>query len=317
MRKNLLIIFGIVAIFIVKPPVVAAQGLSLDLYPPVIHIQTTPPSSPNAPVIIKNNNKDEVELNIRLIPIVKKGAEGDVELKPELLTSGFYQYYAQRIQFIVDGYKSDVIRLKPLEKREISVNINLSKDDPPGDFYYLIAFMAEEQNTSDSSQSKIPAGVATNLLLSVGPKSQTTGNISEFSTSFFKMNGPVLFKLKIKNSSKHLILPSGNISLKNVFGKSVGSIDVLPQFILADSERYLQNLAKKSNSKLGDTISVMWPENNLFGLYKATAQIVLSENGKLASESLYFFVFPVYLFLSLTGLIFVVLSIYIRVKKKI
>src|SRR5690606_853026 len=124
---------------------------------------------------------------------------------------GFYPYYKDRIQFLEQGKKTDTIILSALESKEIQLNINVSKGDPPGDYYYSIIFMTEGVEPEETSVSQIPAGIATNLLLSVGPKGTTNAGISEFATDFFKSKGPVRFALKLHNGSTHMIAPTGKI----------------------------------------------------------------------------------------------------------
>ena len=303
-----------------------AQGASLSIYPPVIEIQTTPPSSPLAPITIQNNNEADVTLKISLIPFKQIGLNGDIELNPEAVDQGFYKYFKDRIQFLVDNKKTDIITLAPLESKEINLNINLQKGDPPGDYYYSIVFLTDNSTLTDTSSSLLPAGIATNLLLSIGPKDKASGGISEFTTSFFKKGGPVEFKLKVHNASAHLVLPTGKLTIKNMLNQTVGVVNILPQFVLAGSDRYLVDSLQASpsaalNSKLNNQYSinpvVVWPEKFLLGWYSATAQIQLEENNNVLTANTYFFAFPLYFFFGIVILIFVIASIYLRVKKKI
>lgn len=297
-----------------------AQGQSLSIYPPVIEVQTTPPSSPSVPIIIQNNFESDVTLKIELIPFKQKGASGQIELLPEQINKGFYKYYKDRIQFLNEGIKSSTIELLALETKEIVLNINLSKGDPPGDYYYSIVFISDGKFPSESSASSLPTGIATNLLLSIGPKGEAIGGISEFSTSTFKTNGPVEFDLKIHNGSKHLISPSGKVEISNMLGSRVGSVDILPQFILESSDRYMMDSKQGSNGAKLDFTSnpkVIWPEKFLLGLYKSTASITLFEGQKSITAVSYFLAFPLYFFIPLAALLFVSISVYVRVRKKI
>lgn len=308
-------------------PSAYAQGTSLSIYPPIIEVQTTPPSSPLAPITIQNNNETDVVLKIQLIPFKPKGLNGDIELNPEAINTGFYKYYKDKIQFLVDGIKTDTITLAPLEAKEVDLNINLEKGDPPGDYYYSIVFLTADNALDDTSSSLLPAGIATNLLLSIGPKDRTIGGISEFTTSFFKKGGPVEFKLRVHNASTHLVLPTGKLTVKNILNQTVGIVDILPQFVLAGSDRYLVDSLQASPSaalkldirqQTGDIRNqVVWPETFLLGWYSATAQVQLEENGNMLIANTYFFAFPLYLFFTLTVLFFITISIYLRVKKKI
>lgn len=299
-----------------------AQGQSLSVYPPVIEVQSTPPSSPTIPIVIQNNNSEDVRLKIELVPLKTNGTSGEVVLIPEEMNKGFYPYYRDKIQFLIDSKKADTISLQALESKEIELNINLEKGDPPGDFYYSIIFISEGQNPAESSVSSLPTGIATNLLLSVGPKDEASGGISEFSTSSFKSKGPVEFTLKLHNASKHLISPTGNIEITNSFGKPVGAVKLLSQYVLSRSDRYLvdstQSTSSAQTTTLLDSIpQVIWPEKFLFGWYKATATVQLEENGPTYKAVAYFFAFPLFFFFPLVIVLFIVLSIFLRIRRKI
>jgi len=300
-----------------------AQEQSLSIYPPVIEVQTTPPSSPTYPITLQNNEEESLDLQIKLIPFRTNGTTGEVLLLPNELTKGFYPYYKDRIQFLVDGKKTDTITLQPLETKQIVLNINLANGDPPGDYYYSIVFISGKKGPKDSSASSLPSGIATNLILSIGPKDFSSASINQFNTSSFKASGPVQFTLKLHNSSKHVIDPAGSIEITNLFGKNVGSVSILPQYILAGADRFLLDInqsspeASLSYDELNSLPKVIWPEKFLLGWYKATVTLILEDNGSKVTASTYFFAFPLYLFFPLVVLIFIIVSIYLKVKKKI
>lgn len=316
-------IFWVCVVLLIFPSLAYAQEQSLSIFPPVLEVQTIPPSSPSVPIIIQNNIEEDVSLKIELVPFRTNGITGEVILLPDEAKKGFYPYYREKIQFLVDGKKTETINLAPLEAKQVEVNINLTKGDPPGDFYYSIVFVSSQKGPRESSVSQLPAGIATNLLLSIGPKDFFSGSISQFNTSSFKAKGPVEFSLKLHNSSKHLINPTGTIEVKNLFGHNVGSIKILPQYILAGGDRFLLDTnqsspeAELAYKELNSTPKVLWQEKFLLGFYEAKATIHLEENGKSVSASTYFFAFPLYLFFPLVVIIFVILSIYLRVKRKI
>jgi len=297
-----------------------AQGQSVSIYPPVIEVQSTPPSSPSLPIVIQNNNSEDVVLKIELIPFRTNNSSGEVVLFPDEISKGFYPYYKGRIQFLIDGKKTDTVTLQALESKEIELNINLTKGDPPGDFYYSIVFISQGQKGAESNVTSIPTGIASNLLLSVGPKDVASGGISQFSASSFKSKGPVEFTLKLHNASKHLINPTGTIEIANTFGKPVGLVKLLPQYVLSRSDRYLVDDSQSTSSAqtttlLDATPKAIWPEKFLFGWYKATATVQLEENGPTFKAITYFFAFPLYLFFPLVIALFVIISIIYRIRK--
>lgn len=302
---------------------VDAQNQSISIYPPIITIDVQPPSSPEIPIIIQNNGASEVMLDIELVPFKQLGKNGDVVLDHSLISTGFYASYRDKIQFLDGGRKTIQITLDALETREIILNINLDEGDPSGDYYFSVVFSSRGGHQEDTSLSSIPAGIATNLLLSVGPKDDTLGGIAEFSTPFFRTEGPVEFSLLVHNASKHFIRPSGVVEVEDIFGRKMAEIDILPQYILSGSDRYL--LDNKSASQEGKlsysngifTPKIAWKEQFLLGIYKATAKVQLDQNSSIIDSSTYFVAFPFYFLIGLTVLLFITISIYLRVRKKI
>lgn len=297
-----------------------AEGASLSIYPPIVEVQTTPPSSPSVPIVIHNNLEEDVTLQIQLIPFKGGNASGDIQLLQSDINKGLNPYIMKKIQFLYEGKKIDTVSLAPLESKEIEVNVNLTKGDPPGDFYYSMVFLNGGLQATDTSRAQIPTGIASNLLLSIGPKKASIGGISEFKTTSFKTHGPVEFTLRLHNANKHLILPSGNIEISSIFGQKVGNVKILPQYILAGEDRYLtdfENASPSATTQLSFNPVVLWPEKFLLGIYKAQAIIALDENGKPITSYLYFFAFPLYFFFPIVVIMFIAISIYLRVKKKI
>lgn len=313
---------GLFVIHLTIPQNSFSEGQSLTIYPPIIEVQVEPPSSPTVPIVIQNNIEEDVSLKIELIPFIQKGTNGEVVLTPKSSEVGFYPYYRERIQFLLDGKKISTLDLSALESREIVLNINLSEGDPPGDYYYSIVFISDGKNTIGTSATKIPAGIATNLLLSIGPKDKATGGISEFKTKSFTTKGPIDFSLIIHNGSKHLIQPTGNVQITNILGKKVGNIDILPQYVLSLSDRHMidvnsPNEDRFTNEKDTHDPQVRWREKFVFGWYKATATISLSSDSRPIQSVSYFLAFPLYFFIFVVILLFIAISIYLRVKKKI
>lgn len=319
--RRLVLIASFLPLFLSFTPTPAwAQSVSLGIYPPVLEVQTIPPSSPTSSISIQNFDDNEVNLSIELIPIqMDKDATGNVLLNPGLLKGGFYGYYYGRIQFLSEGKKIESINLQPQETKQIQVSINLHKGDPPGDYYYAIVFLSSGKLLEDTSLASIPAGIATNLLLSVGPKSPAIGGITEFTTDSFKNNGPVEFTLKLHNASSHLVNPTGTIRIKNILGKQVEELNILPQYILAQSDRYLTGQDSSPSAQFNSSLNpkIIWKEKFLLGFYSATANLKLEENGNIITAKTYFFAFPLYLLFIIVIILFVAAGIYLRVRKKI
>lgn len=302
---------------------VEAQEIGMSIYPPLTVIETNSLSSPTAPLYIQNLTDNELEVNIELIPFKSNNYNGEVIIDPSILENKAYVQVRDSIQILDNNLKTNSLTLKGYEKKELKLNVNISSQDIRGDYYYTIIFNNEAKINKQTNGSQISPGIASNLILTIGPKSEVMGGINEFSTTFYNSKGPVVFRLKVHNGSKNIIQPTGSIKIENIFGQKVGEMKVLPQYILTDSDRYLLNDGYKNQDIKHSTQSqelnpnLVWNEKLIFGWYKATANIQLAPNSKPIESSINFIAFPTYLFIPLTLILFFMLSIYLKVRRKI
>jgi hypothetical protein len=120
------------------------------------------------------------------------------------------------------------------------------------------------------------------------------GKIVDFSAPLLLENGPVPFRVRLKNQSNHFTTPQGSIAIKNIFGKTIGQIKLSPVNILANTTRLHNSL---------------WKEDFLFGHYTATLTIKLSDKEQSLIKKTSFFFFPFRILFILITIFFVILLI--------
>lgn len=285
-------------------PSASAQGISVGIDPPIIQIEAKAPAIINSGVTIQNESDQTITYNIFLMPFNSSFAKnGEVEFDKSLLPK--YSNLFKTVQVSERNRVITEVKLAPRQSKNLNLRIAVAAGQPASDYYFSVLFISEENaNSGESSFTGARAGIATNVLLSLGPKSKTQGHIRQFSAPGFVTKGPVEFTLNVANTSTHFVTIKGNLLIKNVFGQTVGNIDLLPVNILAGSERFL------------GSPRIFWNEKFLLGIYKADLTVALSEEGPILKKSLTFFAFPAELILGLiTGLILTI-GIVRRVKKK-
>ncbi len=306
------------------PTGVGAQGVSLGIFPPILQIQATPPTDVKSKILIENSGDNPVDLTIGLKPFTASDKEnGEVSYLSDYSLADPFIFDKMQI---LDGDTSvDSITLAPGQKKELTLEIALPQGEPLGDYYFSIIFMSANTPLPSSNISGATAGIATNVLLSIGPKGPTQGAIEQFSAPLFKAHGPVPFTVRIRNTSDHFITTKGDIVIKNMFGQNVGKVDLLPVNILSQSVRSipdsLQNPQANPPSSLKSyflslkSAAAVWPETFLFGPYTATLTIALSDQGPLFKRSIMFYAFPTETLLGVLIIVLIVTIIIIRVKK--
>ena len=109
-----------------------------------------------------------------------------------------------------------------------------------------------------------------------------------------------------------------------MFGQNVGKLDLLPQNILANSNRYMKDKEQAKIKDLSKTLLdlkvknevIFWPETFLLGFYTAKATINLTDTDTIRT-SVTFVAIPVIWVSVFSIIILVALGIALKVMKKI
>ena len=290
----------------------SAQALSISIDPPIIQIEATAPSLIKTPITIQNNSDQNVTYSIFLTPF-KAGStnNGQPEFDNNLVDE--YKNIFGRTKILDESRSLTELSLAPKQKKELILSISVAKGEPPKDYYFSVIFVSQGLDGSNSDTGVgARAGIGANILLSIGPKSETQGYIQEFSAPKFVSSGPIKFKLNVTNTSKHYVTTNGNLVIKNLFGQVVGNIDLVPANILAGSTRLIES----SDNQNTVEPRINWNEKFLLGLYKADLTIALSDQGPLLKKSLYFIAFPAQAFVFILLAIILLIGIIKRARTK-
>ncbi|MBI4089253.1 MAG: hypothetical protein HY424_00940 [Candidatus Levybacteria bacterium] len=263
-----------------------ASSLSLSIDPSIVEIKATPPALTTSTLTIKNLSEGQVKLLIQIKPFKAKvenarppasSLAGEVGRgEPEYLTSTD-SFISNNVKILDNGTLVESIALGPNQQKNLTLNINIPANINTSDYYFSIIFISQNISKLTSNTSLNQLGIASNVLLSVGPKEIPDIAIKEFSSDSFFKKGPVPFAVRVKNKGVHFIKPKGEIMIKNMFGQTIGKIDLASVNILSNSAR---------------TIPAVWEESFLLGFYTATLNVTFS-NGPTFSKSIHFSAFPI------------------------
>ena len=342
-----------------------AGALSLSLDPSIITINAVPPTTAMSNLTIQNKSDDQVQLIIQLKPFRANLENGELEyLKEASLIFKNIQIMdtgvpvasitlAPRQQKTLDlniniPQDTNISARPPATSSNQSMNNQASVAGEakyrtvPGevgparqsnaqalaggrDYYFSIIFISQNSYSPQSNASLNQIGIATNVLLSVGPKETPKAVLEEFSSGLFYESGPVPFTVRVKNKGIHFIKPKGDIIIKNMFGQSIGKLDLMSVNILSDSIRAIPNALYVQELRSQDNLSpyakftldfkrpiVLWKEHFLLGFYTATLNIYLFADGPSFTKSIHFFAFP---FQGMIVIVFVLISTIIIVNR--
>lgn len=316
MKKISLIL--IISFFSILYPVkIYSSEFSVGIYPPKIEIQSAPGYNIETPINIQNFTDHEITFQILVKPFTASSNEnGEISYsKPSKELFGANPDFLKNVQILDSKDIINELKLSPKQQKKIILKINIPKKEKFSDYYFSIVFM-DKSNQANSNKgnniSQAIGGVATNILLSIGTDKNIKAQIEEFSTHFYIENGPVYLKLRVKNLSSHIIKPKGRIYITNMFGQRVGNIELLPVTILKQTIRSFPDISQK---KAMPSPHIIWPEKLLFGFYTATVQISFSETVPISSKKVYFFAFPLKIFIGIITALLIVLLIQSRLEK--
>lgn len=308
-------------------PKAHAQDVSLGVNPAVLQIEALPPSDIRAPFTIANEGDEPINLKIgyRLFKPSDTGNGQIMFLNDKDPFPGADKNIFDKVQVIDDNLSIDAIELGPKQKKKLLLRIGLPKNEPYSDYYFSLIFLSPpnnpEQNT-DSEQnsfSSAQAGIAMNVLLSVGPKENDKVYIEKFSGPFYVESGPYPFSLQLKNTGSHYVTPSGTILITNMFGQTIGKIELASDNILAGTSRYLiavqKNSQPEADQSLAETPHIIWPEKFLLGFYSAKLTLSISDHGPVFSRTIHFVAFPAKLLLGIVITLLVILFTLLRIRK--
>jgi len=326
----LTVIFLVTINYLLVPKVngQSSDALSLGISPAVIEINADPPANIEAKIVIQNLGETPQHLDISFKSFrPSPSGNGEIEFLQGTQIQGPDPLILQKTHVLEGNSEVNNISLLPFEEKLLTLKIDIERGAPHGDYYFSVVFTSKpESEQTGISGAQVPGGIGTNVILSVGKKGDIRGHIDAFSTPFFRSSGPVPITLRVKNDGEQYFIPTGKITIKNVFGKELDRIDLLPQYILSGSERYLIDQSQASPSaKLSSDLEklssshgvIVWPENFLFGLYTANLNLKLSPSGPSFQTKVYFLAVPLYFVFASSFFAFILLGIYLKVKKKI
>ena len=251
----------------------SASSYSLGIYPPIIKIKAVLPAKIKSELKIKNLSDYPVNLRFVIKPFVAN--ENNTNQVKYLLYADYTTAntnFLQKVKILENDQSVSKITLAPKQEKKLMLMIDLPKEEKPIDHYFSLVFLAQNQDKLNSSYSQILGGIAMNVLVSIDPQGYKA-LIADFSTSSLVSQGPIKFNVKIKNIGDHFITTNGYILIKNIFGQTVGKVDLGPRNILA-----------KSTSQILNNPAV-WSEKFLLGSYTAKLYLTYDNSSNLFGET--------------------------------
>lgn len=326
MKKILIIL----TLFLIIHPKSFAQEVAIGIYPPILQIEMVPPASVATPFEIQNMGNETIDLDIKFRPFTASPKEnGEVRFFDDNQFPLDDPFLFEKIKVLDGTTPITSLTLGPGQKKKLTLGIALPENQIRSDYYFSILFLSKSASPSNLSASQITGGIGTNVLLTVGPKGETKGYIEEFSAPFYISSGPVPFKVRVKNESGHFITTEGIILIKNMFGQTIGKVDLLPVNILSNTIRSVPDILQSPEATRSAKLNpeefakryeepvAVWHERILFGPYTANLVLNLGEGGPVFKKQINFFAFPIETIIGIFAVLAILTFIILRVKKRV
>ena len=287
-----LVIFGLIqpaAVLAATPPSITGSGQALQIAPPLIEVSGNPGQSITAKLYLTDISSVNLVVTNQINDFKAKGNTG----VPDILFNS-----SPNDPYSLIGFISPLptLILKPQQVKILNVTINIPKDASPGGHYGVIRFTGTPASLTGSSGVSLSASLGALVLLTVNGHLVENLKTSSFNItqnggkpSTFFQSIPLTFNELLTNTGNVHVIPTGIITLKDMFNHTVISMNI-------NEEQ--GNILPASSRQFSQTLnSVDFTNKRLFGRYSATFNVTYGAPKKTLTDSITFWVIPIDLIL--------------------
>lgn len=284
---NILQIIVLFIVSLVLPVSTYAQrSLGISAIPPRLEVTLKPGESITEVIKVRNESKDEKIISTKIkdfIVVDNSGTPIQIDTKN---TSNRWTA-SNWIQV-----SSNELKLKPGETRSLSVTIIAPDDALPGGHYAMILHSPNNETVLSETGAVIQTNVGTLIYITIPGDINESANIKKFSAPNYSEYGPITFKATITNLSDVHITPIANIIITNYLGMTTDNL-------VLDSNNIFPYTSREYITSLNKHL--------LFGRFKAKLLVTYGKTNKIISHSLFFWVIPYKLIISLIAIIIIII----------
>ena len=283
-----------------------ATGQALEIGPPVLTLAGDPGQTVQAKINLRDVSPNKLVVTNEINDFVAAGEDGTPKI---LLDKNETSPYS------IKSWISPLPKftLVPRQIQTLTVTIKIPKNAAPGGYYGVIRFTGTPPELEGTGVS-LSASLGSLVLLKVNGDAKEQVSIEEFYTStkgkkkWLFESAPIEFTERVKNSGTIHEQPTGQITVTDMFGKTVATVNVNqpPRNILPGSIRKFEQ--PLDSSALGNKF--------LFGKYTAKLDLSYGNSVETISSTVEFWVIPYTLIGGIIiGLITLFLLAYFGIKR--
>lgn len=288
-RRGLAVIAAVVtAAMLTTPTPVSAQqsqpgSAALSVSPPTSSIDVAPGQKYTKKVGLDNISDIERQVTIDVQNFVASGEDGHAALTTDEGVYSLKQWIS------VSPTKAT---LKPHGHQDFDVTITVPPNAPPGGHFGALVFSPAAPGSSEGASLSVVSQVVSLVLLRVPGDAKEDAAVESFnickidpskkdkcekSKSFFT-GGDLSINTRIRNNGNVQVMPTGTITVRNMFGKKVAELQLKGAQVLPESVRRFET---------------EWKSKRPIGQYKISADLKYGDAQQTLSSSKTIYVLPV------------------------
>lgn len=260
------------------------SSFTLTITPPLFQMTTTPGQDWSSDIKVVNNNPYDITVYTSVMNFLAQGEGGSGKFIPSGSSSDIPGGYTLASWFEVS--KAPIF-IRAEQSASVPFTLHVPKDAEPGGHYGAILIGTEPPPKTGGSSVRVSSQLTSLFLVRVSGDVKEEGDIRSFSTEKTLYQEPhANFALRFENKGNVHLLPQGNITIYNMWGKERGRIQINQE---ADFGNVLPQSIRKFNFEWAG-------EQNFFdvGRYKAIATLAFGDKEKkTVYRAVNFWVIPV------------------------
>lgn len=264
---SFLIALSAVIVTTVKGQITNDSGLTLS--PPTLEISGNPGELIKQSIRLENRNNYDIRVVLDKRNFTAVGEEGAVGLTEEETTFSLASWLTTETgEFTIPAKAS----------RTFPISINVPLGAEPGGHFGSLIFRTIPNEKLEGSGASLAQEIGSLILLRVAGDLKEDGSLESFAPvkNFFEF-GPIGFEARVKNSGNVHLKPRGTITITNMLGQQVATVEITGKNVLPGAVRKLE---------------ATWDTKWRLGRYTATALVIYGKDLTQRASVTTFTVFP-------------------------
>lgn len=197
------------------------------------------------------------------------------------------------------SFPSSSILLNHSERATVPITISIPDDAEPGGLYgsVIVSTQTDPNDDNASAKAALITRIGVLIFVNVPGEVKKEGKVEKFSTwldkKFFFNNNPIRFQILYRNTGNIHLNPYGQITVRNIFGATVGQADLDPWFAMPQSLRSRE---------------INWDKGHMIGRYVATLSLNRGYENIVETHTKTFYVFPMkFILIAFAGVTLVIM----------